>query len=275
MSSLWSQVTSFILSTPVFPYIWLPHCIIMCLALRATLGMKSQALRFARLHPLSCYILAIIYTFSGAFVGLLLRNQSVLTILSWSNNFYSFTVIWYLMFFGPKDFLYRIMNHFPLAPFLVVAQDWLRIGVVRNGVKAMLEEQPQLFLYPVVFASVTANGFMFVKYIEKLLLNGFGHALVIEHHASKTMVFAAILLTAQAHNLIPNIDSEDLFCLLVLGAVFLRLLTTFVLRDWDPYISLESQVCSLLYGSPDFLPEEAEPEKIQTKKDKIQAKKDK
>jgi len=253
----------------MFPYLWISHCILMGLALRATLGSGSKALRFARLHPLTCYILAILYTFPGGLLGLLLRNQSILTILSWSNNFYSFTVVWYLMFFGPKDFLYRLLAAFPLAPFLVVAQDWLRIGVIRNGVRTMTEEQPELFLYSVVFASLTANGFMFVKYIEKVIETGMRQPLVIPHHASKTMVVAALLLTAQAKGFLPHCDSEDLYCFIVLGTVLIRLATTFVLKTWDPYTNLETQVCRLIYGCPDHLSHEDD-ELQKNKKDEKQ-----
>lgn len=172
------------------------------------------------------------------------------------------------MFFGPSDFLYRLLSNFPVAPVLAVAQDWLRIAVVKNGVKAMHEEQPDLFLYPVVFASLTANGFMFLKYIEKVIQTGLSHAFVIEHHASKTMVIAALLLTAEAHNQLPVIESGDLFCLLVLVAAFLRLFTTFVKKNWDPYISLEIQTSRLLYGCPDLVTEnETEPDQLKVKKD--------
>ena len=66
-------LTAALLSTPAFPHLWLPHCLLMCLALRATLGGGAPALAFARRHPLSCWLLGAAYTFAGALLGRLLR----------------------------------------------------------------------------------------------------------------------------------------------------------------------------------------------------------
>lgn len=258
MSALWRDVTEAIVSVPAFPSLWIPHCIVMCLVLRGTLGQGQQALHFARRHPLACYMLALIYTFSGAMVGLLLRAQPILTVLTWTNNVTSFTVVWYLMFFGPRDLPHRALTAVPVAPLLVAAQDWLRLLSARRGVQAILAEHPLSFLYPVVFASLASNGFLFVKYIEKLLLGGPSKAFVIPHHATKTMVLTAILLTAQAQGFLPMVGAEDLFSYIVLLTVSLRLVTSFLLKDWDPYSSLESQACSLLYGAPGTQEEEGE-----------------
>jgi len=227
----------------------------MSLALRATLGSETQALHFSRVHPLTCYSLGILYTFAGAITSLILRNLPVLTILTWSTNFYCFTVVWYFMFFAPGDILYRILTKFPITPFLVLAQDFLRLANVRNGVNQTLKDHPNFFLYPVVFASCTSNGFMFVKYLEKTLQSGFQEATVVKHHSSKTMVVTALLLTAQAQGYI-SIKAEDLYCTIVIVALLLRLVTTFVLKDWDPYCSAETQVCRLLYGNTDSVEKE-------------------
>jgi len=247
---MYSTITSFILNIPVFPYLWVPHCMLMSLSLRATLGHGPPALLFARQHPLSCYLLAILYTFPGGLLSLLLLNQPILTFLTWSNNLYSFTVVWYLMFFGPRDFLYRTLtSRLPLVPLMAAAQDWQRLGLVSSGVKTILEIHPNSFLYPVVFATLKSSGFMIIKYCEQILLTGLSRAFVLPHHATKTMVVAAILLTAQQLKLL-SIGYNDLFCGLVVLAICVRLSTSWVFKNCDPYSGLESQVCDLVYGCP-------------------------
>ena len=161
-------LSSPLLTLPVFPYLWLPHCALMCLALRATLAPGAGPLHFARLHPLSCYLLGLAYTFSGKLVSLLLTNQSVLTVLTLSTPLYSYTVVWYLVFFSPYDLLYRLLTLLPLAPLLAAAQDWMRLAAVRAVVAAAIEVHPQAFLYPVVLATLTSSGFMIVKYLEQV-----------------------------------------------------------------------------------------------------------
>jgi len=250
-----------ILKTPVFPFLWVPHCMLMSLSLRATLGHGPPALQFSRKHPLSCYILGILYTFPGGLISLILLNQPILTFLTLSNNLYSFTVVWYLMFFGPGDFLYRILtSRLPLLPILAAAQDWQRIGLVSSGVKTILEIHPTAFLYPVVFATLKSSGFMIVKYCEQVLLTGLSKAFVLPHHATKTMVVAACLLTAQKLDFL-SVNYDELYCGLVAVACFIRLTTSWVFKNWDPYCVAESQVCNLVYGRPDDLEKENEDQK--------------
>merc|ERR1712215_487421 len=247
-----------ILKTPVFPFLWVPHCLLMSLSLRATLGHGPPALQFARKHPLSCYILGILYTFPGGLISLILLNQPILTFLTLSNNLNSFTVVWYLMFFGPGDFLYRILtSRIPLLPILSAAQDWQRIGLVSSGVKTILEIHPTSFLYPVVFATLKSSGFMIVKYCEQILLTGLSKAFVLPHHATKTMVVAACLLTAQKLDFL-SIEYNDLFCGLVVVTMVVRLATSWVFKNWDPYTGVEGQVCTLVYGCPELEGEEDE-----------------
>jgi len=250
---MYSTITNIILQTPVFPFLWVPHCMLMSLSLRATLGHGPPALLFARQHPLSCYLLGVLYTFPGGLLSLILLNQPILTLLTWTNNLYSFTVVWYLMFFGPRDFLYRILtSRLPLVPLMAALQDWQRLGLVSSGVKTILEIHPTAFLYPVVFATLKSSGFMIIKYCEQILLTGLSKAFVLPHHATKTMVVAACLLTAQKLDLI-SVDYNDLFCGLVLMTICIRLTTSWICKNWDPYSGVEGHVCNLVYGYPEIL----------------------
>ena len=70
---------------------------------------------------------------------------------------------------------------------------------------------------------------MIVKYCEQILLSGLSKAFVLPHHATKTMVVAACLLTAQQMNML-SVDYNDLFCGLVLMAILVRLITSWVFK---------------------------------------------
>ena len=54
-------------------------------------------------------------------------------------------------------------------------------------------------------------------------------AFEVPHHSSKTTVLASALLVAQAHGRLP-VSAENLYAGLVLGAIFLRLLTTYLIK---------------------------------------------
>lgn len=147
VSGTWDGLVSIVLTTPVFPYLWLPHVIVMTFFLRSSLG--PSAVVWAQRHPLSCFTLGLIYCFSGGLAGLFLGNKSLLTILTWSPNLYSFSLAWYLMFFSPYDVVHRLVSSLtPFLPLLVATQDWLRIAVVASGVRTTLEEHPTAFCLP-------------------------------------------------------------------------------------------------------------------------------
>ena len=106
---------------------------------------------------------------------------------------------------------------------------FLLIGLVSSGVKTILEIHPTSFLYPVVFATLKSSGFMIVKYCEQVLLTGLSKAFVLPHHATKTMVVAACLLTAQKLDFL-SVNYDELYCGLVAVACFIRLTTSWVFK---------------------------------------------
>merc|ERR1711934_1176632 len=242
-----APVLETILAVPPFPFLWIPHCILCCLGLRATLG--ANALQFARRHPLSCFLHGLFYTFAGAIVGLFLKGKSILLILTMSSKLYSYTFVWYLMFFAPGDLPNAILTKLQVQPLLAAAQDWMRLGAVRSNVITALEEQPGTFFYPVALATLTSSGLMIVKYVEQLLQKK-DCAFVIKQHATKTMAAAAVILTAEVQGNFQALPHEELFCTLVIAAILLRLLVSFLSKDWDPYSLVEQPACSLLYGKP-------------------------
>lgn len=258
-----------ILKTPVFPYLWIPHCIMMNLALRGTIGHGNAALKFAKKHPLSCFMLGCLYTFPGGILSALVLAQPPLGFLTQHNLFYAFLTVWYLMFFGPFDILYKTLMTVPkISIVFSIAQDWLRVGLVGGAVTQVAALHPSAFLYSVVIATIKSSGFMLVKFAEHAALHGLTKGFVFPHHSSKTMVVAAALLTAQKQGHL-QADWDTLYFLLVGWAVLARLITSLVYQNWDPYSLMETKVCSLLYGlDQDDPPEEKTKSAGKTKKDK-------
>jgi len=263
---------SVILNTPVFPYLWVPHCIMMNLALRGTIGHGNAALKFSKKHPLSCFILAVLYTYPGGILSAVFLAQPPLGFLTQHNLFYAFLTVWYLMFFGPFDLLYKTVMNIPkISLVFSLAQDWLRVGLVAGGVHQVFSLHPSAFLYSVVICTIKSSGFMVVKYLEHAALHGFTKAFALPHHSSKTMVVAAVLLTAQKHGHL-QADWDTLYFLLVIWAVAARIFTSLVYQNWDPYSLMETKVCCILYGADKEDPDE---EKTKTTKENKSSKENK
>jgi len=256
-SSIYNVVSSFLLDTPVYPFLWIPHCCMTSLALRASLGHGDKSRKFGVAHPLTCFLLSILYTYPGGLFSLLLLCKPLLTFLTWSNQLYSSTVIWYLMFFAPLDLPYRILTTVPLVTTVFAAsQDWLRIGLVVSSVNTVMESHPDCFLYPVVFATVKSSGFVLVKYLEQVVLHGWEKGpFVLPHHSTKTMILSACLLSAHKLGHLPWIGKQaELHVILIILAVSIRLITTMLYQNWDPYSAMEDTACRIIYGREDLPP---------------------
>ena len=102
----------------------------------------------------------------------------------------------------------------------------LFLDLVQSGVKTVLADHPDAFLYPVVFATIKSSGFMIVKYLEHTLVNGLSKPFTVPHHSSKTMFFAACILTAHHQGYIISATRENLFVSLVLLTFSFRILTS-------------------------------------------------
>jgi len=242
-------------STPAWPWLWLPHCILSCLAARTRLGGRSALLQSA---PLSCYLVSLLYTYPGGILSQLLLARSPLAILAQPAQFAAFTAVWYLVCYTPL--VPRLPG--PALLLALLAQDLQRIGLVSAGVRAALALYPNTFLIPVLVATVKSSGFMLVKYYEHILLHGLDRGFSLPNHATKTMVVAGSVLTAGELGWLAASHS-DLFTWLVLLAWTVRLSTAALpgWQDWDPYCGLEATACSVVFGR-----EVTEPETEKSKK---------
>lgn len=225
-----------ILATPVFPFLWVPHSILMCAALRSTLGTNRWH-EFSRSHPLSCFMLGLLYIYPGGILANLVHGDPLLSFMRLGPNLYAACVCWYLVFYSPADFFFKALSTLRLMPFLAILQDWQRIGLVLSGLETINAESPGLLLYPVVFGIIKSSGFMFIKYVEVGILQGLRTGFKVPNQATKTMVIAAVLLQLQIVYSVLPLTVSDLYCILVVFAVLMRLATILLTKgDWDPYI---------------------------------------
>ena len=67
------NLQSALLTFPIFPYLWIPHCLLMSFILRLNYG--PSALNHAKTNPLSCYLRCLLYTYPGYIVSSLLLAQ--------------------------------------------------------------------------------------------------------------------------------------------------------------------------------------------------------
>ena len=235
---------------PIFPFLWIPHAITMPLLLRAQLGDGWRD--FSRRHPLSCYAVNLLYTFSGAIVGALVLGEPLLEFFSNTPLVLSMTAAWYLVFYAPSDALVRAVSALRLRVPLVAMQDFMRVRLVLAGVQTIAATHPSAPLYALAFGFVKSCAFVLLKYVVDVAVGGGinGRALEINHHSSKSCVLAAAAFTAQIYGFLEGVSLDALFTLTVVIMVSKRL-SAMAVSDFDPYCAGEGAVCSLLFGNSD------------------------
>ena len=242
---------------PTFPYLWIPHCILMSMAVRATVG----GLNFSRTHPLACYMMTVVYTFPGGILASVLLAEPPLAFLANTPAIIAMSLAWYMVFYAPYDFFVKLVGVLHLRLPLGFLQDVLRIKLVISGIETIHAVYPNTILYPFVFATVKSSGFMFIKYIEGLVYgkkipNGF----VVPNHHSKTCMLAAVLFIASDIGFL-EVEKKLLLLLCISIALSLRLASMLpsAHNEPDPYIIFENVACYILFGK--------EEEKIEKKCD--------
>lgn len=213
---------------PAFPTLWAPHCVMVMLSLRATLAGDAgaeAARNFAKRHPLSAYMLALIYTFPGGIISAALLGEPPLAVLLNTNAVAVMTAVWYLTFFLPGDVFVSAVDALRLRLPFAAMQDLFRAQLVLSGVQTIHKLHPGALLYPIVFAVCKSSGFMFVKYGEYVLQRGPARAFVVPHHSSKTCIVSAVLITLQqAGHLGAAVPVKTLFLAVCAVAVGFRLI---------------------------------------------------
>ena len=239
----------FVYTIPIFPYLWIPHCILMSMAVRATVG----GIKFSRTHPLACYMMATVYTFPGGILASLLLAEPPLAFLANTPAMVVMTIAWYLVFYSPYDFFVKMIESLHMRHLLGFLQDIQRIQLVISGVETIHAVYPKTLFYPFVFATAKSSGFMFIKYIEAMVFNskppkGF----VVPNHHSKTCMLAAVLFIASDIGYL-EVEKKTLFFICCLITLTLRLASMLpsMNAEPDPYLIFENVTCYVLFGHDD------------------------
>ena len=153
-------VQDFLIKFPPFPYLWVPHCIMMSFVLRQNYGSEAQ--EYAKSNPLSCFIRGILYTYPGGILSsFLLGEPPIAFILTNMPAFITFVTSWYLVFFTPKDLFTKFLIKTRLTFIFSMTQDFQRLLLCLNGVHIVSQTYPKAFIYMVFMGRNRKNILVF------------------------------------------------------------------------------------------------------------------
>jgi len=245
-------IQDFLIKFPIFPYLWVPHCIMSSLALRHVYGEK--ACDIAKTNPLSCFIRAILYTYPGGIIScLLLAEPPIAFILTNMPFFITMVISWYLVFFTPKDLFTQFLLKTRVTFIFSMGQDFQRLHLCLAGVNAVAKIHPQAFFYMILIGVCKSSGFMVLKYIEHVLESGWVKPFSIPNYPTKTCVLASTAFAIQACGFYDFGSNSGLLAGLTLLAVNFRLFC----QTMDPYERFESLTCQVFFGRVNILDDKA------------------
>ena len=128
----------------IFPFLWLPHVILMTFSLRMTFGGTNQ---FAKKHPLMTFVLGIFYCLPGAIFAPLMMGKPPFEFLLNSPLVLTSSVACYLTFFSPKDLYFSVVKRPIVLLSLACFQDLMRLKLAVSGVQEIHSQFPTALLY--------------------------------------------------------------------------------------------------------------------------------
>ncbi|KAM9306187.1 trimeric intracellular cation channel type B [Pholidichthys leucotaenia] len=114
----------------MFPYFDMAHYIVSVMALREQPG----ALEVSRVSPLACWFSSMLYCFGGAVLSGIMLAEPPVAPLSNGTSVLLASVIWYLVFYCPMDFVYFCAALLPLRLVLSGMKEVTRTWKVLSGV---------------------------------------------------------------------------------------------------------------------------------------------
>lgn len=96
--------------------------------------IKIGAHQFSRKHPLSCWVSCMCSIFAGGFLAAFLLGEPVLSAVKNTNQIVVATAIWYLIFYSPLDFFYKLCKWFPIKLTVSAMKEVIRCKKVHDGV---------------------------------------------------------------------------------------------------------------------------------------------
>jgi len=253
------NAAAYIYNYPAFPTLWVPHCIVMAMGLRQSLGEKEWR-QFSRRHPLACLLLATLYIFPGALVSAAVLGQPMLAFLLNTPMVVTAFASWYLVFYCPGDLAVTVINAFYLIVPFGAMQELLRLQLVRSGVLDTAALHPGALLYPAVMGITKSCGFVVIKYLEQLISGFKPSPLAVPNSSTKTILLAAAALAAHASGHLKQVDGEILFAgLSVLAASCRVIQSTFGV---DIYLPVQKLFCAIIFGSAEESPRKTPSTKV-------------
>ncbi|XP_015910217.1 trimeric intracellular cation channel type 1B.1 [Parasteatoda tepidariorum] len=232
----------------MFPYFEAAHCLITCMYVKEDLS--SGAHLFSRKHPLACWVSCMLSIFGGYILASFLLGEPILACLKNSNSLLLATGSWYIIFYTPFDFGYKVFKFLPVKIILAVMKEIIRCKKVHDGVVHAAKIYPNGYLIMIIIGTIKGNGSAFLKIIERLLRGVWTPSAVELMQLSfptKACIAASIIFVLDKKTDIISAPHALVYFGLVIFFAYFKL-SSMLLGIHDPFVPFENLFCALFLG---------------------------
>jgi len=231
----------------MFPYFELAHCIITLLYFKEDI---AGAHLFSRKHPLACWVTAMISIFSGQMLACFVLGEPILAAFKNNNSLLIATGAWYLIFYSPFDFGYKVCKFLPVKLILSLMKEVIRCKKIHDGVVHAGAVYPNSYFIMITVGTLKGNGTAFLKVLERLL-RGVWTPNAIElmqmSFPSKACIAASFIFVLDKKTDIIAAPAQLTYFGVVIFLVYFKL-SSMLLGIHDPFVPFENLFCAIFMG---------------------------
>uniref|UniRef100_A0A646QF42 TICCTA n=1 Tax=Hemiscolopendra marginata TaxID=943146 RepID=A0A646QF42_9MYRI len=232
----------------MYPYFEIAHAVITCMYVRDDLAGGTQL--FSRKHPLSCWLSSMISIFAGGLLANWLLGEPILSAVKNNNQIVLATVVWYLIFYSPFDFVYKICKFLPIKIILSALKEVIRCKKVHDGVIHAAKLYPNSYLIMIVIGTVKGNGSGILKVFERLI-RGMWTPSTVEFmqpsFPSKACIVASVIFVIDKKTDLISAPHALVYFGVVIFFVYFKL-SSVLLGIHDPFVPFENLFCAVFMG---------------------------
>lgn len=232
----------------MYPYFDAAHYILMVLFVRDDLGPNFTA--FSRRHPLSCWLSSMVVCFAGSFLANFLLGEPLVAVFKRQEDILLATAIWYLVFYSPFDFVYRMAKFMPMKIMLSIMKECQRVYKIHHGVLYAAKLYPNAHLIHVVVGTAKGAGSGIIRTFEQLIRGVWAPTqseILRPTFTTKACLIAAVIFTLDKNSDYVNLPHEITYLGLLLFFLYFKL-SAIILHVTDPLLPFENLFCAVFMG---------------------------
>lgn len=232
---------------PMFPIFDLMHYTLSIMYLKHEAGVVD----LSRRSPITCWVCSMLCCFGGGMLAAAMLGEPILDPFESNINVFLASVIWYMIFYFPKDLYYRLCSLLPVKLFVVAGKEVTRVRKIAAGVAHAHHVYKRGYVVMVAVGIAKGAGSGLLANLEQLLRGVWKpntNELLNMSFPTKATLLGAVLFTVEAAGWLP-LSEEFLILIVTIFLVTTKVMLTAMHSHASPFDPIETPLCGFLFGA--------------------------